>query len=306
MQRLGQYLGYFLLRSVIAAVQALPLWLCASGARGLAALFCLLGVRRRVIDDNLRHAFPASTRAERDRLKRRMWEHLLLFAAEVAHTSRKIHETTWHRHVHLTEGSEEAMARALMDDRPLVLATAHYGNFELAAYFVALFGYPVYSVARPLDNPFLDRFVNRFRGSTGQTILTKQGDYERILDLLAAGETVSFVADQYAGRKGCWVEFFGRPASAHKAIALFALDNDAPLGVGYCRRTDGPLRYDLCLHAVADPRSNGVEVSGMRPLTQWYTSRFEEVVREAPEQYWWLHRRWKDHRKKKRAAAKAA
>ncbi|HEX5445391.1 MAG TPA: hypothetical protein VFW87_16315, partial [Pirellulales bacterium] len=96
--------------------------------------------------------------------------------------------------------------------------------------------------------------------------------------------------------------------SVHKAIALFALGNDAPLAVGTGRRLDRPLKYELNLHAVADPRSGEEHVSSVPRLTQWYTSALETVIRRSPEQYWWLHRRWKDTRpaKKKAAAARTA
>jgi KDO2-lipid IV(A) lauroyltransferase len=306
-RRLGQYLGYLSLRLALCLAQALPVSTCHAAARVLATLFNdVLRVRRQVIDDNLRHAFPDVSRAERRRLAWRMWEHLLLFAAEVAHSARKLHLTNYHEYV--TFNGEPAIARALLDERPLILVTAHYGNFELASFVLTLFGYKIYSVARPMDNPYFDRLINSFRGSRGQTILSKQKDYERIRDLLAQGAKVTFVADQYAGKKGCWVNFFGRPASAHKAIALFALENDAPVFVGYCRRTNRALHYDLVLHATFDPRTAASDVSSMQQLTQWYTREFEDFIRQAPEQYWWLHRRWKDYRpaKKRAKAAKAA
>ena len=92
---------------------------------------------------------------------------------------------------------------------------------------------------------YLDRFVNRFRGGTGQHIIPKNGGYDQIIDVLARGGTMTFLADQYAGPKGCWVEFFGRPASAHKAIALLALDNNARVSVCAARRLDRPMRFEL-------------------------------------------------------------
>ena len=116
---------------------------------------------------------------------------------------------------------------------------------------------------------------------------------------------MTFLADQYAGAKGCWVEFFGRPASAHKAIALLALDNDARMTVATARRLDRPMRFELISYAMTDPHEAGSSLSTTGDLTQWYTTRLEELIRLAPHQYWWLHRRWKDtrpkHREKKAA-----
>ncbi len=305
MQPLGQYLVYLAVRITICVVQALPLSACEHGARWLAWLFHdVLRIRRRVTDENLAHAFPQLDATQRGRLARRMWEHLFLFAAEVAHTRRKIHRTNWHQYIRL--GGEAQFVRLQLGERPVLLVTAHFGNFELAGYFFALCGYPIHTVARPLDNPYLDRFVNRFRGSTGQIMLSKQGAYDHICSILAGGGTVSFVADQYAGNKGCWIEFFGRPASAHKAIALFALDNDAPMAVGRCQRQGRPLHSVLKLQGIADPRHPSGHTESIRALTAWYHRQFEAFIREAPEQYWWLHRRWKDHRRRKPRAADRA
>ena len=124
----------------------------------------------------------------------------------------------------------------LLDDRPLLIVTAHFGNFEVGGYVLGMLGFPTYTVARTLDNPYLDRFVNRFRGAHGPAHHSRRtAATTRSSTCSARGGTMTFLADQYAGPKGCWVEFFGRPASAHKAIALLALDNNAPV-VGVARR----------------------------------------------------------------------
>ena len=99
--------------------------------------------------------------------------------------------------------------------------------------------------------------MNRFRGGTGQHIIPKNGGYDQIIEVLARGGTMTFLADQYAGPKGCWVEFFGRPASAHKAIALLALDNNARVSVCVSRRLDRPMQFELDNYAMIDPHEVG-------------------------------------------------
>ncbi len=295
MKRLRQYFGYVTARILIAVVQATPLAVCEEVAGWLSILAVdVLRVRRGVIDENLASAFPQWSLQRRRQLAREMWAHLLLFICEVAHAPRKIHETNWRQYIQLS-GARELM-KALLDDRPLLVVSAHFGNFELAGFALGLLGFPTYAVARVLDNPFLDRWVNQFRGSTGQHIVPKKGGYEQILGILGRGGTMTFLADQYAGSKGCWVDFFGRPASAHKAIALFALDHDARVTVGFARRLGTPLHYELAAQCFADPRTAATNVAGIRELTQWYTGEIERFVRVDPAQYWWLHRRWKDHR----------
>ena len=236
-QQIVDFLVYVVVRVLICVVQAMRIETGQQMARGLAWLFCdILHIRGSVVDDNLAHAFPEMSAADRRRLTKQMWEHLFLLVLEVAHTPRKIHETNWRQHVHLRNESE--LVRILLDDRPVLIVTAHLGNFEVGGYVLGILGFPTYTVARTLDNPFLDRFLNRFRGQTGQHIIPKNGGYDQIIDVLAHGGAMTFLADQYAGPKGCWVEFFGRPASAHKAITLLALDNDARMSVCVSRRLD--------------------------------------------------------------------
>jgi Kdo2-lipid IVA lauroyltransferase/acyltransferase len=184
-----------------------------------------------------------------------------------------------------------------------VIVSGHFGNFELAGFAFGLFGFEMFSVARPLDNRFLDRWVRDFRAASFVRILPKNGSAGEIADLLARQGTLSVLADQHAGAKGCWVDFFGRPASTHKAIALFSLANDAPLVVGGFRRLDEPLKFELAIECVADPRCLEPEQHGVAGLTQWYTHCLERMIRRDPDQYWWVHRRWKDTRARKTKAA---
>jgi KDO2-lipid IV(A) lauroyltransferase len=298
-KQMVDYLVYVIIRILICIVQAIRIETGHKMARGLAWLFCdVLHIRRGVVDDNLAHAFPEMSPAKRMELARGMWEHLFLLVLEVAHTPRKIHETNWRDYVQLT--NKRDFVTRLLDDRPLLLVSAHMGNFEVGGYVLGIFGFPTYTVARTLDNPYLDRFVNQFRGGTGQHIIPKNGGFEQIVDVLSHGGTMTFLADQYAGAKGCWVEFFGRPASAHKAIALLALDNNAWISASTVRRLDRPMHFEMANYRMIDPRETANDVGTVRELTQWYTTRLEELIRLAPDQYWWLHRRWKDTREKKR------
>jgi len=257
-----------------------------------------------VVEENLRHAFAEWSDQRRRIVMRRMWEHLFLLVLEVAHAPRKIHETNWRSFVRLKH--EARLVRRLLEERPTLIVTAHFGNFEVAGYVLGLLGFPTYTVARTLDNPYLDRFLNHFRGQTGQYMIPKNGGYGQIVEVLGRGDTMTLLADQYAGRKGCWVKFFGRPASAHKAIALLALDNNCPIVVTSARRLDHPLRLEMAIAAVADARQVREELGTIQDVTQWYTTCMEGVIRQAPDQYWWIHRRWKDTRKRRRSKKKVA
>ena len=304
-QQIVDFAVYVVVRVLICVAQAMRMETGQRLARGLAWLFCdVLHIRAGVVDDNLAHAFPELSAPERSRLTRQMWEHLFLLVLEVAHTPRKIHETNWRDFVELSGAAE--LVRALLDDRATLVVTAHLGNFEVGGYVLGILGFPTHTVARTLDNRYLDGFVNRFRGGTGQHIIPKNGGYDQILNVLGRGGTMTFLADQYAGPKGCWVDFFGRPASAHKAIALLALDNNARMSVCAARRLDRPMHFEMYNYVMVDLHQSDTSLRTVRELTQWYTTRLEELIRRWPGQYWWLHRRWKDTRQRKRENKQAA
>jgi KDO2-lipid IV(A) lauroyltransferase len=199
------------------------------------------------------------------------------------------------------------MTSYLIDYRPLVAVSGHFGNFEMAGFVTGLLGMPSYTVARKLDNEVLDRFINNFRQMNGQFILPKDGSSAEIQRVLNSGAILTILGDQYAGTKGCWVDFLGRPASCHKAIALFTLTTGAPMMVSYCKHTEQPLHFEIGCTGVADPRHLAKELRDVSMLTQWYNDRLGEAIRGAPNQYWWVHRRWKEvpvrNKRKKQTAA---
>ncbi len=294
------YLVYLFVRVFICVVQSVRVETAHRAGKFLAWL-CgdVLRVREKVVFDNICQSFPEKTEAEHRAILRQMWEHLFLLILEIAHAPRKIHETNWRDYFRFDNGA--AMVELLNDDRPTIVVTAHYGNFEMAGYALGLLGYPTYSVARTLDNPYLDRFLNQFRNHTGQYLIPKNGGFDQIMEVMDHGRILALLADQYAGPRGCWVDFFGRPASAYKSIALLAFEHKSPIMLAHARR-DGnrPLHMIMEVGAIADPISMDEELENVRGLTQWYTSGLEEIIRKAPGQYWWLHRRWKDTRKKKK------
>ncbi len=305
MTNLAHYTAYLLVRLFVCLLQAVSIETCDRLAHGLAWLaHDVLCFRRKLIDENLRHAFPDWTADKRRQVAKAMWVHLFLMLAEIAHFPRKVHDTNWRQYIRFK--NEAWMMRELFRNRPRVFVSGHYGNFELAGYTLGLFGFPTFTVARPLDNPYLNRFVNHFRALKGQYILPKQGSAQEAADLLAGRGTLGVLADQHAGPKGCWVNFFGRPASTHKAIAVFALTNDAPLMVGYARRIGKPLQYEMAMETLVDPNTMDPALKDVTALTQWYTRVLEDLVRVTPDQYWWVHRRWKDNRPAKKRAAKPA
>ncbi|MBQ9872904.1 MAG: lysophospholipid acyltransferase family protein [Thermoguttaceae bacterium] len=289
------YAVYLIVRIAVCFVQSLSLEACRAGSNFLAFLFNdALRARGRLVDANLQRAFPNATRRERLKISRGMWAHLFLMVAEVARAPRQTTGLNWWRHIRIENGRE--MFRALQSDRPLILITAHFGNFEMGGYILGLLGYPTFSVARKLDNPYLNDFIGGFRGQTGQYIIDKNEGYEDILTVLSNKGVMAFLSDQAAGKKGVWATFFGSPASTHKAMALLSAQYDAPMFICYATRTDDrPNHFTMRMVDYLDPRSAPSELTTIQQITQWHVSRLEEQIRLAPNQYWWLHNRWKTY-----------
>jgi KDO2-lipid IV(A) lauroyltransferase len=176
----------------------------------------------------------------------------------------------------------------------------------MGGFVIGLLGMPSYTVARTLDNPHLDSFINAFRSRNGQFILPKDGSANAVQEVLSSGGILAILGDQHAGTKGCWVDFLGRPAACHKAVALFTLSANAPMMVSYCRQGREPLHFEIGCPGIADPLNLPPELRDVTALTQWYNDRIGEAIYQTPEQFWWVHRRWKEKPVRKTSKSKVA
>jgi KDO2-lipid IV(A) lauroyltransferase len=256
---------------------------------------------RQVGVENLARAFgDRYTEPERDQIVRAVYRHFCMMLMEILHTPRKIHLENYRDRVVLV-GLAPMMDHWITGNRPLIILTGHYGNWELAGYLFGMFGFPTVSVARTLDNPYLERYLRSFREKTGQSLIPKTGGFDQMVDVLNKNRALSFLADQDAGPRGLFVEFFGQPASTHKAIALLAIEHQAPVAVGVARRIGPGFRYEIRCEDVIDPALLTGTADDVRILTQRFTSALERLIRQDPTQYLWLHRRWK-HQPKRAAS----
>jgi KDO2-lipid IV(A) lauroyltransferase len=300
----ADYLVYLVVRLVVGVIQSLSYRAACILAGSLAWLIYHLNARHRnVALDNLRHAFPGRfTEAELDRQVRAVYRHFCTLLIDIMHVPRKLHSDNWRQHV---EFDRPRWAGLLLGDRPLLLVTGHFGNWELGGYVLGLLGFTTYAIARPLDNRFLDAYLRSFRERTGQKLLAKHGDFERVQALLEGRGVLATLADQDAGPRGLYVDFFGRPASTHKAVALLALQYRVPLVVLGVVRLPGELRYRIVIEDVIEPAEYEGRPDAVRAITQRFTDGLERLVRQAPTQYFWLHRRWK-HQPKARGLKNVA
>ncbi|QDT06176.1 Lipid A biosynthesis lauroyl acyltransferase [Rubripirellula lacrimiformis] len=294
MKTIVDFAAYALVRLIVAVIQTLPVDMGDSICRFLAWVVGeKLRIRRRETDLNLDLIFPSASDQERKNLRFAMWHHLLLMVCEIAWVQRRLHLSNWTDHITFRNNRE--MLGQMLSDRPTVVVTGHFGNFEVGGYMTGVMGVQTLTIARQLDNRFLHAWVDRFRSAKGQKMVDKEGCAADVDRHLKDGGILSLLADQHAGPKGCWVNFMGAPASCHKALSLFSLSADAPMVVGSTRRVGGkPMQFEIACKAIADPRSGDEDCASVTSLTNWYNRHLTAAIGESLEQYWWLHRRWRE------------
>jgi len=250
--------------------------------------------RKRALE-NLGASFPEKSEQWRWQVGRRSFEHIVMLVIDVLFTQRLVKKYNWRNY---SRYKNVERAKWLMQEgNGLLMVAGHYGNFEIMGYLLGLFGFNVYSVARPLDNRFINRYLYDVRRRAGQKIIDKKGAAGLMADISSDGATLCFIADQDAGKKGVFVDFFGRKASTYKSIGLLAIANNIPIGVGYSRRIDNRFYFEIGINRIIFPEEWAEKDDPLKWVTAEYTKAIEEFVREEPSQYWWLHRRWK-HRPK--------
>lgn len=251
--------------------------------------------------EHLRLAYgDALTARQIDEYALKSMQQITMMAMEVLFTPRLINEWTWPRYIRL-KGIEQALD-VLVSRRGAILVTGHYGSWELVGFMLATLGFPLTAVMRPLDNPHLNAHLMNARAKRGLGLLYKKGATQNAAEILESGGVLGFIADQNAGRKGLFVDFFGVKASTYKSIGLLAMQHSVPIVVGCARRVSDRFQYEVeCTRVIRPDEWVGRE-DPLTWITQEYSWAIERFVRQAPEQYLWMHRRWKSRPKDEESA----
>lgn len=240
---------------------------------------------------NIAWAFPDWTPDRVHRVCRGSFEHFVQLAIEVCHTPRVISRDSWTRRT--TTAGLGPTLDLLNARKPVILLTGHLGNWEVLGYLLAVIGYEVDAVARPIDNPLINDWLLGIRENKGMRIITKWDATERMLEVLNRGGALGFIADQNAGDKGLFVPFFGRLASSYKSIGLLAIREEVPIVCGYAHRVGPGFHYELGVADVIQPGDWQDRHDPLYYVTARYARAIETMVRMRPKQYLWMHRRWK-------------
>lgn len=285
--------GTGLVRLAAWIVQCLPISPALSLGEGLGRLFYFLNPRRRVAYANLKAAFPESSAAERRNWVRDFFVHLGLSAAEMLRVP--VLDRAAVEKMVIEKGADRYL-KLRREGKPVILLTAHFGNWELSQISEALKGRPLTVLARRQKYRRLNRLLNSYREAFGTVAVGKGGEIRDLIRALRQGGVVGMLGDQAGGNHSVWVRFFGRLTTAPRGPMALALKfNLSVLPVFLVRR--GRFSHEL----VYGPESFELERTGdlekdIQRNTQRYFEILESVIRENPSQWLWAHKRWKRRR----------
>ncbi len=252
-------------------------------------VFYAIRIRRQVTESNLRQAFPERNETEIRRLARSTYEHfgmMMLESLKLLSMSRD--EVVGAIRILDFKALEQARAAG----RGAVMITGHMGNWEYLGAWVSISGFPATFMFQEQANPYVSRLIRRYRERMGMDVVPRGMALRSYLRALKQGRFVAVVADQDAGRNGIFVDFMGRPASTPTGPARFALKTGAPIIFSISFRDR---QGNLCgtFEMLDIPYDPAHEEQAIRQIVEACTRKLENWIRKYPEQWFWMHRRWK-------------
>lgn len=284
--------------ALVAGLARVLAWLPESAAyalgEGAGRLAFRLDRRHRLVAvENLSRAFPDRfSPSEIEALARRVFEDLGRTVVDVARSDRLL--SGREAGAMQVDGFERLLS-ARQRGKGVLVITAHLGPWELLPLFIARYYGPSHMVARPLDDPRLDDLLTRMRERGGNRVIRKRDALQAILQVLRRGETVGILIDQHISEKeGVVVPFFGRPASTVTGPALIAIRSGAAVvPMVILREARGQYRVQIAPEVPV--RRSGDLRADLVVNTARFTAAIEAFIRERPDQWFWVHRRWKTH-----------
>jgi KDO2-lipid IV(A) lauroyltransferase len=293
MQKIFQQISYLGLRLGCGFLMLLPLkfsYFLAGATGGLA--FHLFGFRRRIVLENLRTALGAEMdEKEIRKIAARSYQQIAMTFLELV-----IAPKLRGRIKNMLEPEQVILLQQLLArGKGLVAITGHLGNWELqGAGFVAALQLPITVVARRQSNPTVDRYITERRNELGMEVVDLKASMKPLLQAMKNHKPVGLVADQRAVRNAVHVDFFDKTAATHPGPAQLVLKYGAPL-VFMAAIRKGPGHFAILFREIPVRENDTVE-----SLTRRHVKVLKEFIRQNPEQYFWLHQRWKTKKRKKR------
>jgi len=291
-RHMRQRLEYAVTWCTVKFIGALPRPLARLSAITLAWTIYLLHARwRQVGMRNLALAFPEKSRGERARILRGVYTSFGRQLAEVCLFPRYTRENVGK--VVVYDGFEN-FERAQARGKGVLFLTAHLGGWELSAFAHSLQGHLLRVVMRPLDNVYLDRLARQYRGMHGNSMVDKNDFARGLLAAMKARETVGVLIDtNMTSLEGTFVDFFGVPACTASGLARIALRTDAAVVPTFTIWDRALRKYRLRFDPPLDLVRTGDDEADAQANTARFTKIIEEYIRRHPDQWIWVHRRWK-------------
>lgn len=290
-KRVKRFVRYLFIRVWLVPLQLIPLRLASwLGERLGLFVFTFIGSQRKKALASISTAYPEKSEHERRALARESFRHLGRSVMEMV----CIRQFDARRHalVEWEPKSRAAMDAALARGKGVVFVTGHVGNWELLARYVALENYPAAVIGKELSDPRSTKLVEDFRASGKLRVIWRgsQGAAKEMLRALKGNSILGILIDQDTKVQSVWVPFFGKLAKTPRAAADLALRTGAVPMLGFCTRV-GPLRYRITMEELALPALEGEPA--VMSLTTELTKGIEQQIRQHPEQWVWIHQRWK-------------
>ncbi|MFH1422376.1 MAG: hypothetical protein ABIH42_06660 [Planctomycetota bacterium] len=284
---------YILLRTASTAIEIMPLRVAYSFGRAIGKVLYLVDSRhKRVGMRNLKDVFGDKlTKTQRIQILKQLYTHLGSVMIELIIVPKLVKRGEWRKIVSIDNLQE--MRETLQKKNPIILVTAHIGNWEIGSTVMKLLGCPIHPVARTMDNPLIDKYLTRLRKDGGGTIIKKHGSMRQTLKVLKNGGRIAVVADQNAPVDNVFVDFFGRKASVARGIAALALKTNALIIPGYSRRDPVSGKHQVILEKPIGIPSKGTTQDKIIKITEAFTKRIESWILDNPDQWLWVHKRWK-------------
>lgn len=281
---------YLVLRSVVMVVSMFPFEKAPDIAKLLAWILRAIDRKHvRIALKNIEASRGHLQTGDPKRFVRRVYRHLALGFIEMLMIPRIVQRGALESLVRFQ--GFDTMNALLKEDRGVIVVVGHLGSWEFIALAGPRAGYRLNSVARPIENPWIDRYLNRFRTSTGQELISKYDAVGAMIRALKRKEILVVQIDQDARHAGVFVKFFGRPASTHRSPAVLALKYGSPILPLNIYR-EGGLHHAVAGEPIRPDDFRG-HADPVKAIVQAYTEQFEDFVRAHPDQWFWLHDRWK-------------
>ena len=284
-------LEFWLARFVLTVFAALPLPLAIRAGSALAGWGRLFPRLRNTAERNLELAFPDLSASEKRRLLRGCFENLGRLLAVFSHFAKADSRSL--ENLLEPEGLER-LATAKQHGRGVILFTGHVGGWELTSFGLSVFGHPLSFLVRRIDNPKIEELIDRARTYFGNRSIDKRFAAREMVQILREGGTLGLLVDlNTLDREGIFVDFFNVPASTTFMLAKLALRSGADVLPVFAPWDKTRKKFILKIDEPLSVERTGNETEDVKRLTQLFTNVVEDYIRRYPEQWLWIHRRWK-------------